>query len=458
MESGSLLEIDLRNTLFNPCGKNEIPKTKNNFIIEKWWSLSREILRLKNDPIDDYNTSKYLLKKQLLKTVSREMISDVPIGALLSGGVDSSLIVCLMKEISEKQINTFTVGFEDMNFNESIFAKSITSRLNTKHNELFVTSKKALDVVPNLPNIYDEPFADSSQIPTFLISQFASCKVKAILSGDGGDELFAGYNRHHVAPIILKKISNNSSFLNSLLSGFLKFFTNYYINVLFRKFDFLISKKYRNLLTQDKLQILSRCILNSKSLEDFYISMISKCDNPLLFLTNTSQTIDFFKKKFYEEKLELEITEKIMYFDTISYLTDDIMVKVDRATMHNSLESRAPFLDHDVIELAWKINSDLKINNNHPKAILKDILKDYLPSDLFERPKQGFSIPLAKWLRGPLKEWADDLLSKKSIKNANYFNFKEINQSWNNHITHKMDNHEFLWGVLMFQSWLNKYH
>ncbi len=379
-------------------------------------------------------------------TVRNQMLSDVPIGALLSGGIDSSLVTALMQANSATRIKTFTIGFNDKTYNEAEYAKAIAQHLKTDHTELYVDATQALSVIPKLPTIYDEPFADSSAIPTFLISQLAKQHVSVCLSGDGGDELFGGYNRYLLGKNVWKKIALFPYPIRLILRKLL-------LSVSPTRWDQLL-KFAQYPMIGDKLHKLASTF-TVKSQDQFYQHLISQWHN-------TNELVETYPQNNGDTQIllhqleEMDFIEKMMISDTQFYLPDDIMVKVDRATMSVGLESRAPYLDHHLVELMWKLPLNMKVRNHTTKWVLREVLSKYVPSHLFERPKMGFGVPLDAWLRGPLREWAEELLSKIGNEQQGILKPEPILEKWKEHLSGKRNWQYQLWTVLMFQAWMEK--
>ena len=380
--------------------------------------------------------------EELLSSIIRSrMISDVPIGAFLSGGIDSSLITALMQKNSSQPIKTFTIGFQDPAYNEAGYAKAIAQYLQTDHTELYIDADQAFNLIPNLPSIYDEPFADSSAIPTCLIAQLTRQHVTVCLSGDGGDELFGGYNRY---------------LLGNTLSNMVRFLP-YPLRLLLQKTLLALSSPSMEALLQysklpmihHKLHKLSS-VIAVKSTNDLYPYLISQWLDPQEIVKEGGRTQ-------YNPLLEKnDMIKKMMLYDTLFYLPDDIMVKVDRACMAVGLENRAPYLDHQLFAWTWRLASNMKIRNRTTKWLLREVLAQHIPQSLFARPKMGFSIPLGSWLRGPLRDWADALLNKSSIEAQGYLEAGPILKKWEEHLTGKRNWQYPLWTVLMFQAWLHE--
>ena len=389
------------------------------------------------------------LESILSKAVSSQMEADVPLGAFLSGGIDSSLIVALMQSQSDNKINTFSIGFNDPAFNEARHALMVSNYLGTNHHELYLNESDALDIIPNLPYIYDEPFADSSQIPTYIVSRFAKEKVSVSLSGDAGDELFGGYNRYIYANRvhgIVRRIPI------SLRQSFSKAILNMPEEKLDKIFGAIARKSYANI--GDKIH-KSASILSADSVHDSHFKLVSQIHDPENWLINS----DEYKTEFNDDISRfngLNSVERMMGYDLITYLPTDILTKVDRAAMAVSLETRIPFLDPDVIKFSASLPIDFKIRNGTSKWILREVLYKYIKKELVERPKMGFAIPLAEWLRGPLQDWAESQLNEKRLSEEGFFNVEFIRNKWHEHLSNKKNWHHQLWNVLMFQSWLER--
>jgi asparagine synthase (glutamine-hydrolysing) len=389
--------------------------------------------------------------EQLLKTcVKQQMISDVSLGAFLSGGVDSSTIVALMQAQSVQPIKTFTIGFHEENYNEAKYAKEVAKHLGTDHTEFYVSDKQALEVIPKLSNIYDEPFSDSSQIPTFLVSELAKQNVKVSLSGDGGDEMFCGYNRYTMSKNWWNKVSLMPWPLRNFLADRITAFSPNTWNKLLK--IFLRSNYLGN--SGDLMYKFSR-VLRCKTLDHAYLKLTSHFDNPTEIVLNSK--IQKTRLSNYNSELnQFDNQQKMMIFDALTYLPDDILVKVDRASMANSLEIRTPFLDHRIVEFSWQIPQSLKLKDGQGKWILRQILNKYVPKKITERPKMGFGVPIDIWLRGPLRDWAESLLNETRLKNEGYFDKNHIRTIWKEHLSKKKNWQHHLWDILIFQSWLDK--
>lgn len=391
------------------------------------------------------------LRRTLASAVKLRMISDVPLGAFLSGGIDSSLVVALMQEQSSRPVRTFTIGFNEGDYNEAAHARRVAQHLGTDHTELYVTPQQTLDVVPLLPSMYDEPFADSSQIPTYLVSKLARSKVTVSLSGDGGDELFGGYNRY----LFTRRIWNS---LKPLPYSGRKLAAAALSSVGPRSFDrayaavrFLIPSGKRITAAGNKVHRIAE-FLPSRSPQEIYFRALSHWHNPegLVLGANEPSTV----KRVIEESNSLpSLEEQMMVADQRVYLPDDILTKVDRASMAVSLEARVPILDHRVVELAWKLPLHYKIRNGVSKWALRQVLYQYVPKELLERPKMGFAVPLEHWLRGPLRAWAEDRLSEESLSRHRLLNIPVVRKKWREHVSGSRNWQHQLWNVLVFQDW-----
>jgi asparagine synthase (glutamine-hydrolysing) len=392
------------------------------------------------------------LEHVLTSAVLSQQISDVPLGAFLSGGVDSSTIVALMQAHAARPIKTFTIGFHEDGYNEAKFAKDVARHLGTEHTEFYVSPEESMAVIPRLPTLYDEPFSDASQIPTFLVSQLARPHVTVSLSGDAGDELLGGYDRYLSASAIWKKIGWLPRLGRSTLAHAIKKISPSRFDQLDDFISWIIPGKTHSTRTGDRALKLAD-LLSASDREFIYKyffwhwkspgDVVICHQEPPTMLTN-SQDIDFAGS----------FENKMMYLDAMSYLPDDILVKVDRAAMGVSLETRVPFLDHRVIEFAWRLPLALKIRNGQGKWILRQVLYKYVPKQLIDRPKAGFCVPIDSWLRGSLKEWAGALLEEGRLKREGYFNAAPIRQKWTEHLSGQRNWQYDLWDVLMFQAWL----
>lgn len=388
------------------------------------------------------------LDSLLKDSVKRRMMADVPLGAFLSGGYDSTTVAALMQAQSTKPVKTFSIGFKDDAFNEAQYAKQVAEHLGTDHTELYIDSQQALDVIPKLPQIYDEPFSDSSQIPTFLVSHLAKQHVTVALSGDGGDELFCGYSRYFLQKKIWGVIAKVPAALRPILASALRHTPGRLAELLLK----MLPKRYQVENIRDRLPKLAEWI-SHKRFEQFYRHSISHSKpSEQLVLCSHSYPTEF--ESLAGAISNLRDQEKMMLLDALTYLPGDILTKVDRASMAVSLEARVPLLDYRLIEYAWQLPLGMKAKNGVGKWPLRQVLHSYVPKVLMERPKQGFGVPIAHWLKGPLKDWAAALLDESRLQQEGYLDPSLITLMWNDHMTDKRRWHDCLWGVLMFQSWL----
>ncbi len=390
------------------------------------------------------------LEDLLRDSIRLRMVADVPLGVLLSGGIDSSTVTALMQAQSTRPIKTFSIGFKDPEFNEATHAAGVARHLGTDHTELYVTPGHALAVIPRLPTIYDEPFADSSQIPTFLVCSLARKHVKVGLSGDGGDEVFGGYNRHVWGPRIWKTMRWIPKGVRKKVAAALTVLSPQEWDTAFQKMEVLLPEIIKQTHPGDKLHKLAE-IGVAENPEAMYEKLVSHWNGAESLVLGTSGPSALYRGLGAELP---DFTQRMMYLDTVTYLPDDILVKVDRASMSVSLETRVPFLDHRVVEFAWKLPSAMKIRNGQGKRLLRQILHQHVPKKLTERPKAGFAIPLADWLRGPLRDWAEALLDERRLEAEGFLAPKPIRDKWVEHLSSKRNWVSQLWNVLMFQAWL----
>jgi asparagine synthase (glutamine-hydrolysing) len=387
--------------------------------------------------------------KLMRDAVKIHMLSDVPLGAFLSGGIDSSTVTALMQIQSARPIKTFSIGFAEDEYNEAAYAKEVARYLGTDHTEFYVRWEDALEIIPKLSEIYDEPFSDSSQIPTYLLSKLAHEHVTVCLSGDGGDELFGGYNRYFWGRSIWQKTGWMGPEIQKLFSGLLTLVSPEVWDTLFRMMNHLLPRKLRQKTAGDKLHKLAE-VLGGQTPEELYYRLISLWNEPSKIVKYSVEPETIITDKNQWAEL-FDFTQKMMFFDLVSYLPDDILTKVDRASMAVSLEVRVPMLDHRMVELAWRLPLSMKIKNRQGKWLLKKILSQYIPKKLIDRPKMGFGIPIHDWLRGPLRDWAENLIDESRLKNEGYFNHKEIRNKWKEHLCGRRNWQYHLWNILMFQ-------
>ena len=417
--------------------------------ISQYWSLPEVALAGVAKPFSGTPDAAVDQLDELLKDAVRgQMMADVPLGAFLSGGIDSSAVVALMQAQSIQPVKTFTIGFNDAGYNEAVHAKAVARYLGTEHTELYVQPQQARDVIPLMPTLYCEPFSDSSQIPTFLVSQMARQHVTVSLSGDAGDELFAGYNRYQMTERLWRRLEHIPRPIRSLLARGITSVSPAGWDRLARYIPG--ASGYR--VFGDKLH-KGAGVLASGSVDELYLGLVSHQIRPESWVIGGHEPPT--KLTGLRPALDgLSPVERMMVLDTISYLPDDILTKVDRASMGVSLESRVPFLDHRVVEFAWNLPLGYKLCGGQTKWALRQVLYRYVPKELIERPKMGFGIPLDVWLRGPLREWAETLLDEARLKREGYFHPAPIREKWIEHLSGSRNWSHHLWDVLMFQAWL----
>ena len=435
---GSLLKVSLQNRSSQP---------------ERYWDLksvvaegaARPFIGTPNEAVED-------LSKLMQDAVAQQMIADVPLGVFLSGGLDSSTIVALMQAQSSQPVQTFTIGFSEEEYNEAKYAKAIARHLGTDHTELYVSPKQALDVIPRLSSLYCEPFSDSSQIPSFLVSQLARRHVTVSLSGDAGDELFGGYDRYVFSQEIWNKMSYLPEGLRVVLARMIRSVSSHLWDNLLGPIQSLLPLDLTKSSIGNKLYTAAK-LLPAKTPAAFYRLLLSHW-YPASYLVIGATELPTAMADFTPQPKKDNFLDYMMALDILMYLPDDILCKVDRAAMGVSLETRVPLLDHRLVEFAWRLPRNYKFREGVSKWPLRQILYKYLPKELIERPKMGFCVPLASWLRGPLRAWAEELLSEPRLRREGYLNPKPIRQKWKEHLAGNRNWEHHLWDVLMFQAWL----
>ena len=422
-------------------------------VSKPYWSLEEKYFSAKENIFNGNDTEAINILESLLKnTLKNQTISDVPLGAFLSGGIDSSLVTSLLQSESSVPIKTFTIGFDSKDFDESDYAKKVSSYLKTDHTEFFVSSKDALEIIPCLQKIYDEPFADSSQIPTFFVSKLAKEKVTVALSGDGADELFAGYNRYIFTEKIWRTLNRVPLRMRKSCSKFLSKIPNPLIEAILNTSNNFLPIKSQFSYPMSKYTKMMDILKSGSEMETYYRLISYWSFSPPI---TKDIKFDFYKylKKSFANSTKYSFLDEMMLNDLKYYLSDDILQKVDRASMASSLETRTPFLDHQLAEFSFSLPLNMKLRNGESKWILRQLLKKYLPVNLFERRKMGFSVPIDSWLIGPLRDWAEDLLSNANLLKYKMLDSQVIRQAWSDHLRGKSNQQYPLWNVLMFLSW-----
>lgn len=418
----------------------------------RYWSCIDAAIAAKSRPFSgNAQDAADQLETILLDAIGRQCVADVPLGAFLSGGIDSSLVVALMQAASSRAVRTFTVGFREWGYDEAPSAAAVARHLGTDHTELYVSADEAQSIIPSLPEFYDEPFADSSQIPTHLVARLARQHVKVSLSGDGGDEIFGGYNRYSWAARVGKIRHAAPSWLRRAVAGTLEYVAPDRWDALFR----MLPRSMTPSTPGDKIHKMATALRCDTS-QALYMQLVSQWPNPGAIVIDGHEPANPALPVF--SRSGLTVAEQMMLADADGYLADDILAKVDRATMSVSLESRAPYLDHRVFEFAWRIPLAMKIHDGQGKWLLRHVLYRHVPRTLVERPKMGFGVPIASWLRGPLRTWAEDLLDVTQLKRGGWFDPAPIRRAWEEHLSGARNWQHRLWTILMFQAWLARWH
>jgi asparagine synthase (glutamine-hydrolysing) len=394
------------------------------------------------------------LEELLKDAVRQQMMADVPLGAFLSGGVDSSTVVALMQAQSTRPVKTFSIGFHEEGYNEAEHAKAVAKHLGTEHTEMYVSARQAMDVIPRLPAMYDEPFSDSSQIPTFLVSQLARQHVTVSLSGDAGDELFCGYNRYQMTANVWNIIASAPMPLRKLVARGLTAVSPRNWDRFASATRGILPSSLQHAKLGDKVH-KGAAVLGSQSLDALYLKLVSHWDDPAAVVIGSQEPPTLLVGNT-QQLPGLDSTQRMMALDMLTYLPDDILVKVDRASMGVSLESRVPFLDHRVVEFAWRLPQSVKLRDGQSKWALRQVLYRHVPKALIERPKMGFGVPIGEWLRGPLRDWAESLLDESRLRREGFFQPAAVRGKWQEHLSGQRDWQYHLWDVLMFQAWLEE--
>lgn len=417
-----------------------------------YWSARAGVEAALADPVGGTPASQVdLLEDTLGRAVADRMVADVPVGAFLSGGVDSSVIVALMQRASRRPVRTFTVGFEDKAYDESADAAAVAAHLGTDHHALRVTDADAAAVIPELPGIWDEPFADTSQIAVLLVSRLARSEVTVSLSGDGGDELFAGYNRHAYLERLWGHASRLPDPVRRAVGAGLVRLPPGLVDGAAR----LVPGRYRVRTPSTKVAKLGK-VLAASGPEDAYLSLVSHWDRPESLVRGAPAGGSLAARPEEWPRLPT-VTEQMLWLDLVGYLPDDILTKVDRAAMATSLETRVPFLDRSVFELAWRLPMDVKLRDGVTKWVLRQVLYRHVPQSLVDRPKMGFGLPIGAWLRGPLRPWAEELLDPARLAGQGLLDPAPIRTAWDQHVSGRRDLAHELWDVIALQAWLDRW-
>tara|TARA_B100000029_G_scaffold136821_1_gene131518 strand:- start:11854 stop:13800 length:1947 start_codon:yes stop_codon:yes gene_type:complete len=420
--------------------------------IVRYWSLIDTAIKGVSQPFAGSEVDAVEeLEALTLSVLKKQMIADVPLGAFLSGGIDSSTIVALMQAQSSSPVKTFSIGFHENKYDEAQYAKSVASYLGTDHTEVYVTPEDAMGVIPELPAVYCEPFSDASQIPTFIVSRLAREHVTVSLSGDGGDELFCGYKRYSRSKLLWWKLNKLPFFLRDFMASG--------INALsVEAWDKVIKILPHNMrigYLGDRLYKASE-LLKFRDFNQFYRDfLLSNYRDPESLMLHGREPVTSLVGN-EPDITNLDNIQKMMALDQIHYLPNDILVKVDRAAMWASLETRIPLLDHRIVEFAWSLPQSIKCRDNQTKWPLKQLLFKHVPRRLVDRPKAGFSVPLHDWLRGPLREWSEELLSENRMYHEGVFDPASVRVLWSEHQSGKRNWTHVLWSILMFQAWLEE--
>ena len=443
---GCILTIDLA-AAATPLGEAPAEGTRNGISLERYWSYRDVVRRGLADPLGDEQQALAALEEALATAIRGQSMADVPVGAFLSGGIDSSTICALYQKYSSVPVRTFSIGFEEAGYDEAVAAKRVAEHLGTVHHERYVTVREARDVIPRLADMFDEPFADSSQIPTHLVSRFAREQVTVALTGDGGDELFAGYNRHFAAPRLWRQLQKVPRVLRTATGPPL----GRVPSKIWSGMAALLPGRHPPHVG-GKLQKAFRLAATAESFDEVYRSFLDEWSGEPSPVRGGDGVAD--------GGFDLDAgpgapeAVRMMYCDATSYLPDDILAKVDRASMAVALETRVPFLDHRVAEVAARIPLSLKVHGGQGKQIVRRLLHGLVPRDLVERPKAGFAVPVGSWVKGPLRPWAEDLLEPRAMGAEGWFDPEIVQRRWREHLDGRRDSTPAIWAILMFQAWL----
>jgi asparagine synthase (glutamine-hydrolysing) len=434
-----------------PAGSFAIFRPGHEPEIKQYWSLAGVIDTAKaNRSIMSETEAIDALEDLLGDAVRRRMVADVPLGAFLSGGIDSSTVVALMQANSTRPVRTFSIGFHEQGYNEAQHAKKVANHLGTDHTELYIDSEHAREVIPRIADMFDEPFADSSQIPTYLVSEMTRRHVTVALSGDGGDELFAGYARYFQAMKLFPVLDRVPAGCRAAASAMIRTLSPSAWTTLFR----LVPRRWREPQSGDRMHKLAAIL--QEPLSGYYRYLVSHWQEPDLLVARAREHRGLLWDPSVRDRIPDPI-EWMQYLDTLTYLPDDILTKVDRVSMAVSLEARLPLIDHRVVAFAWSLPLSLKVHNGTSKWVLRKVLARHVPETLFNRPKMGFGVPIDSWLRGPLRDWAENLLAEKRLEQEGFFNPAMVREKWTQHLGGRVNHQYLLWDVLMFQAWKDRW-
>ena len=411
--------------------------------LSRYWDMAGVAAQPRRDITDEEAVRE--AERLLTDAVSRRMVSDVPLGALLSGGIDSATVVALMQRSSDRPVRTFTIGFKEGGFDEAAHARAVAEHLGTEHTEVAMSPEHARNIIPRLADWYDEPFADSSALPTRLVSELAQRDVTVALSGDGGDETFLGYNRYQAADALWQRMQRTPAPLRRLAACILGGVST----GIWDSLAGLLPQSRRPSLAGDKAHKLAAALRESEA-DGVYWGLVSHWQKSIVLggdrpsvTAATGRIPDF--------------GERMAYFDTVSYLPDDILAKVDRASMSVSLEARVPLLDHRLVEFAWSLPKRMRLRDGTSKWLLRQVLYRHVPAAIVDRPKSGFAVPIAEWLRGPLREWAESLLDEQRLREEGWFDPAPVRRAWSEHLAGRGNHWEALWGVCVAQAWRERW-
>ncbi|WP_419786222.1 asparagine synthase (glutamine-hydrolyzing) [Pseudodesulfovibrio sp.] len=421
-----------------------------------WWTLKETVEHAQSNPFAGSETEAANRLETLLgNAVARQMVADVPLGSLLSGGIDSSLITALMQARSSRPVRTFTIGFSNPDYDESTHARRVAEHLGTEHTELVATPDHVLKLVETLPDLYDEPFSDSSQLPTHLVAALTREHVTVCLTGDGGDETFGGYNRHLWAPALWARLGHLPAPVRSLTAGAMRLLPPGGWDRLFHMADPILPARAKITTPGHKAHKLADA-LSASTREALYKQIVSTWQDPSALLSGITEPQTTLDRPDSWPSLP-DYLSWMQYIDTVTYLPGDVLHKVDRATMGVALESRAPFLDHHVLEFAWSLPRHMLVSQNKGKLLLRTLLDRHVPRSLMERPKAGFDVPLDQWLRGPLRNWANELLAPDRLRHQGLLNPEPIARCLADHLSGRRNNQYRLWNLLMLQMWYERW-